>query len=489
MGRIVASVLLPHPPVVVPDVGKGQEEGARPTLDAMRTAAADLAAALPDLLVLITPHAPAFSDYFQISAPPVLSGDLAAFGDRGVLSFQGHPAFADLLAEEAGKDALPAGPALGVHRPGRGGPDALDHGAVVPLHFLAEAFGENSRPALVRLSISGLDLMSHYRYGQAAARAVKRLPDEGGRELRVALLASGDLSHCLKKDGPYGFNPEGPKFDALVDEAFRTADPAPLLRLTAHQRDEAGECGLRSVVFLFGANDGRSLHGEVLSHEGPFGVGYCVARLVAGDEAPSSLLGLETAEGETAKVRRRREGPLVTVARRALESRLRGHRRLSSEDAREAAGTAVGDTADVQRNLLGIPAGAFVSLQSPDGSLRGCIGTVFPQRDDLAREIVENAESAALRDPRFPPVEESELDGLEITVDVMGTPEPIASKGFLDPARYGVIVRKGFRSGLLLPALEGVDTVSEQVSIALRKAGIAPDEDYRLERFEARRFT
>jgi len=489
MGRIVASVLLPHPPIVVPAVGKGQEAGARSTLDAMRAAAASLAAAQPDLLVLITPHAPAFGDYFQISAPPVLSGDLSAFGDRTAVSFPGHPTYAGLLAEEAGKDALPAGPAIGVHRPGRGDPDALDHGALVPLHFLAEACGAGPRPALVRLSISGLDLLSHYRYGQAAARAVQRLPDLDGREVRVAMLASGDLSHCLKKGGPYGYNPEGPKFDALVEEAFRTADPAPLLRLTEHQRDEAGECGLRSIVFLFGANDGRSLHGEILSHEGPFGVGYCVARLVAGDDAPSTLPDLEDEESERAEARRSREGPLVAVARRALESKLRDHKRLSPDQAREAASAAGGETADVQRELLRLPAGAFVSLHSPDGSLRGCIGTVFPQRDDLAREIVENAESAALRDPRFPPVRADELDGLEITVDVMGTPEPIESQAFLDSDRYGVIVRKGFRSGLLLPHLEGVDTVSEQVSIALRKAGISPDEDYKLERFEARRFT
>jgi AmmeMemoRadiSam system protein A len=129
-----------------------------------------------------------------------------------------------------------------------------------------------------------------------------------------------------------------------------------------------------------------------------------------------------------------------------------------------------------------------VSLHAPDGSLRGCIGTVFPQKPDLAREIVANAESAALRDPRFPAVRPDELDGLEITVDVMGAPERIPSKEDLDPSRYGVIVRKGFRSGLLLPALDGVDTVEEQLSIALRKAGIEPDEDYAIERFESRRY-
>lgn len=480
MGRIVASYLFPHPPVVVPGVGQGREREASPTLDAMRAAAAALAEAAPDVLLLITPHAPAFGDYFRVASPPVLSGDLSSFGDRSpALRFQGSAAMADLLAEEAGRDALPAGPALGTGQAASAAVEALDHGAVVPLHFITEAFAGRPLPTLVHLSISGLDLLSHYRYGQAAARAVLRMPDVDGRTSRVAVVASGDMSHCLKKSGPYGFNPEGPRFDALVEESFRAADPSPLFHLTARQREDAGECGLRSVLFLFGVNDGRRLKGEVLSHEGPFGVGYLVARLLAGEEVPSALPGIEAALDAADGRRRQAEGPLVSLARRTLELRLRG----KADEPADRNGF------EEQLGLLRHPAGAFVSLHSPDGSLRGCIGTVFPQRPDLAREIAANAESAAFHDPRFPPLEEHELDGLDISVDVMGTPEPVRSKDELDSKRYGVIVRKGFRSGLLLPDLEGVDSVAEQLSIALRKGGISADEDYSIERFEARRFT
>ena len=491
MGRIVASYLFPHPPVIVPGVGKGREEEARPTLDAMRRAARGIAARQPDVLLLMTPHAPAYGDYFRIDAPAELAGDLRSFGDRSPsLRFAGHAALAELLAQEAGRDALPAGPPLGSREARDAG--VLDHGAVVPLRFLAEACGDGPRPALVRLSISGFDLASHYRYGQAAQRAVARLPDQDGRAVRVAAIASGDLSHCLKTEGPYGFDPEGPRFDALVDEAFRRADPAPLLRLTGRQREAAGECGLRSVVFLFGALDGRALRGEVLSHEGPFGVGYCIASLEDVGEAPSRLPAIEADEAEAGRARREKEGPLVALARAALERRVRGGKRIAPGEALEAARAAeertrAADAAE-QRALLGRPAGCFVSLHSPDGSLRGCIGTVFPQKEDLAREIAANAESAALRDPRFPAVRAEELDGLSMTVDVMGAPEPVASPAELDAVRYGVIVRKGFRSGLLLPDLEGVGSVVEQLSIALRKAGIGPDEDYAIERFSSRRF-
>ena len=134
--------------------------------------------------------------------------------------------------------------------------------------------------------------------------------------------------------------------------------------------------------------------------------------------------------------------------------------------------------------MLARRAGVFVSLKE-DGRLRGCIGTISPVRGSIAEEIMENAISAACRDPRFHPVEPEELDRLVYSVDVLGKTEEISSKEELDVKRYGVIVSRGARRGLLLPNLEGVDTVEEQIDIARQKAGIPEDaENIRLERFE-----
>ena len=119
-----------------------------------------------------------------------------------------------------------------------------------------------------------------------------------------------------------------------------------------------------------------------------------------------------------------------------------------------------------------------------DGNLRGCIGTILATRDNLAEEILQNAISACSRDPRFSPVEVDELDDIEYSVDVLGEPERIFSVNDLNVKRYGVIVENGGRRGLLLPDLEGVDTVEEQIAIAKRKAGIRPEEKVSLWRFE-----
>lgn len=132
-------------------------------------------------------------------------------------------------------------------------------------------------------------------------------------------------------------------------------------------------------------------------------------------------------------------------------------------------------------------AGAFVSLKK-EGELRGCIGTIEPVHKNLADEIISNAIAAAVRDPRFPPVSPDELTALDISVDVLSPPEPIAGPEVLDPKRYGVIVSAGRRRGLLLPDIGGVNTAGEQIAICRRKGGIRPDEEVTLQRFTVERY-
>jgi AmmeMemoRadiSam system protein A len=133
-------------------------------------------------------------------------------------------------------------------------------------------------------------------------------------------------------------------------------------------------------------------------------------------------------------------------------------------------------------------AGVFVSIHQKNGDLRGCIGTFEPQAKNVAAEVIDNAVSAAVRDPRFEPVTPEELDDLEYSVDVLTAPEPVADASLLDPEKYGVIVQAGWRRGLLLPDLEGVDTAAYQIDICRQKGGISPDEPVKLYRFKVKRY-
>lgn len=162
--------------------------------------------------------------------------------------------------------------------------------------------------------------------------------------------------------------------------------------------------------------------------------------------------------------------PYVNIARNALEAYVREKKIIDVPDG-------------LPDEMVQNAAGAFVSIKK-GSELRGCIGTIFPTRPNIAQEIIYNAISSGTQDPRFDEVDESELNSLAYSVDVLKEPEPIQSIDQLDVKRFGVIVRSGGRSGLLLPNLEGVDTPIEQVSIALQKAGINPRSEFSLERFE-----
>jgi AmmeMemoRadiSam system protein A len=167
-----------------------------------------------------------------------------------------------------------------------------------------------------------------------------------------------------------------------------------------------------------------------------------------------------------------KQDPYVMLAKETLELYVRTGKRPDIHDY------------DLPKEMTDKKAGVFVSIKTKNGQLRGCIGTIYPYAKNIAEEIVNNAISAGTRDPRFYPVREEELSDLVYSVDVLMEPEKIESLNELDVKKYGVIVRKGFRSGLLLPDLEGVDTSEDQVRIALMKAGIGPHENYTMERFE-----
>ena len=170
--------------------------------------------------------------------------------------------------------------------------------------------------------------------------------------------------------------------------------------------------------------------------------------------------------------------PYPLLARRTVETYL---------DSREPADELWADLAGGQPDLATLRRGCFVSIKTLTGDLRGCIGTIAPVRDSLAHEIMANAVSAATRDPRFRPMAASELAGVKFSVDVLSPPEKITGLDDLDPARWGVIVSRGHQRGLLLPDLEGVDTVEKQVSIAAQKAGLDRLDGVTLERFSVDR--
>lgn len=455
---MLGAIITPHPPVLLPEVGGGREREIAATDRAMRTAAETVAAWQPDVIIVSSPHTILYRDYFHIAPGDGAVGDMGRFGAPEVRI---QASYDTLLREEIIRRAE----AEGLHAGTLGQRDPeLDHGVLIPLYYLRKA---GVRCPIVRMGLSGFSPLDHYRLGKCVQDAVNAL----GR--RAVFLASGDLSHKLKADGPYGCAPEGPQFDDAVTHTMASGDFLEFLTIDPALCERAAECGLRSFQVMAGALDGLAVEPQLLSHEGTFGVGYAIALFpVTGrDDSRCYEKDYLLAKNDRLATRKASEDPWVKLARRSLETYVKTSQRLTSLPE------------DLPTEMTTQQAGAFVSLHK-NGQLRGCIGTIAPTCENLAWEIVQNAISACSRDPRFSPVRPNELDELEYSVDVLGAPEPVDSPAALDPKTYGVIVSCGGRRGLLLPDLDGVDSVDAQLSIALQKGGIRENEPYKIERFK-----
>ncbi|HKS29045.1 MAG TPA: AmmeMemoRadiSam system protein A [Pyrinomonadaceae bacterium] len=449
---LVFTGIAPHPPIMVPEVGQEAAGEVRASIDAMRDFTHRLIESGAETVVLVSPHAPLEAAAFVAYEDPQLYGDFGNFRAPGTMvEAPLDEELLEAIRRNAGAHDYKVSAVRGYE---------LDHGTSVPLYFLLR---NGWRGRVVALGYTFLSNEDHIRFGSCIRSAI----EETARP--AALVASGDLSHRLKPGAPAGFNPEAHLFDEEVVASLRASDPARIVNIDQGLRKRAGECGYRSMLVAFGAAGQAEQACEVLSYEAPFGVGYMVAQVSRTEAARTE----ESAREEAAETERDAKKEITGLARQTIEAFVGG-----------------GEIPTPPADLLPERAACFVSIKTDEGDLRGCIGTIEPAQDSLAEEIVANAISAATRDPRFPPVSANELSHLRYSVDVLYEPEP-ATFDDLDPKVYGVIVEDagGTRRGLLLPDIEGVNSPSQQVEIAARKAGIRAGTQLKFWRFRVERFS
>ena len=453
---ILATFIVPHPPLIIPDIGKGEERRIQDTINAYIAISKEIAKIAPDTIIISSPHAHLYADYFHISAQSKGEGDLHQFGAPKIkIEVDYDESLINKISLEAINQDIPTGTSGKLNLP-------LDHGTMVPLYFINQYYKSYK---LIRISPSGLSPVDHYKLGKMIQSVIPE-------DKKVVWVASGDLSHKLKKDGPYGLSKEGPIFDKKLTEAIAKGDFKKLLTFNSHFVRKAGECGLTSFIMMSGVLDGYQVKPNLLSYEGTFGVGYAVAmfEVLHQDESRTFDKSFEQDEKDNTESTRQEEDPYVRLARESLEYYIKHKRSLKKPN-------------NLIADLVSNKAGVFVSIHK-HGMLRGCIGTIKPTTKCIADEIIQMAISAGVRDPRFQAVKKRELPFLKYKVDVLFPAESIESASELDVKRYGVIVSHNYKSGLLLPNLEGVDTVEEQLRIVKMKAGISDNESFSMKRFE-----
>jgi AmmeMemoRadiSam system protein A/AmmeMemoRadiSam system protein B len=417
----------------------------------MRDAAACVLRHRPDALVLVSPHAPRRQRAFGIWGDNPMQGAFDQFNvPDETVSLPLDSQLAQTIADESHRRQLAT---WTIHR------CPLDHGALVPLWFLAEAGWAG--PAVV-LSLNDPEANGLVALGEAIAAAAAKL------SRRVAFVASGDMSHRLMPGAPCGFHPQARRFDETFIQLVRTGEYGRIKTIAPKLRECAAEDVVDATLIAAAAVNWQSSGHRVLNYEGPFGVGYGVAILFTEKNGGVDGNPLEGGGDKYAGA------TLPGVARRSVMKVLLA----GTEAALEAAGS-----------YLRTPAGVFVTIRRPDGTLRGCVGTITPATPDIVAETWRNARLAAFHDRRFPPVAQSELGGLRFEVSVLHPPETIRQASDLDPARYGIIVSvDDGRRGLLLPGIQEIKTPEEQLRLAREKGGIGPDEPATVQRFQVDHF-
>ncbi len=461
MGHIAGMFIAPHPPILIHEIGKGKEREAGVTLHGLNMLTSIAEELDFDVILCITPHAPMFSNAMCILDFQSYEGGLESFGHKTNKVWQKDTQLIEALVSRFEANALPFVRMNESEAVKYKQPSTIDHGSAVPMSLIFKSYHKK----LACLSPGFLDKETLYNAGKAIREAALH------QKSNVLILVSGDLSHCHGK-GSYEYTPEGPEFDKRLEKALAAGNREVILRMNDDFLDKAGTCAYKPIVMGLGVFEGHDADFQVYSNEAPWGVGYLTASIL-----PTGLKKRNI--NYTLKIEKKVDD-YVELAKETIE-KYTGHRVVPAW--KEFAWDK--DEAFIRR-CEDTRAGAFVSLHK-GGELRGCIGTILPTQDCLADEIMYSAVQACSEDPRFGAVREEELPYLDIKVDIMGQPEKIEDVSMLDVKKYGVIVEKGGRRGLLLPDLEGVDTVEKQISIAMRKAGILDGSKIDLYRFEVER--
>ncbi len=467
---ISRAYLTPHPPLIIPSIGRGQEEQVSDTVNSMKIVSEEIAKDHPDTIIVITPHGPMFSDGIAVLYENEISGNFHQFGEQSYqYTRKNDIELIDELVSVMTEDYKLNGALIDEDAAEYFGTSHhLDHGTLVPLYYVDKKFRDYQ---VVSITYGLLSYQDLYKVGMSIRKAVEKL----GR--KVVLIASGDLSHKLKDSGPYDYHASGPAFDKEILDKLTHQKTIEILSMDPEFCDEAGECGKRSVDILLGALDGVDYNATLLSYEGPFGVGYAVVRFdQLNREKSSCLKEIEKSRNVFVEKMRAEESLYVQLAREVIEKYVVEGEKLNFKQSRYY----------LEDSLKSTRKGVFVSIKD-SGGLRGCIGTYRATMDCVGLEIIHNAISAATRDPRFPVIGVEELDDLIITVDVLEKPEVVEDESELNPKIFGVIVTNDYKKGLLLPNLKGINTVDEQLRLARNKAGIEDGLPVQIKRFKVER--
>lgn len=256
---LIFAAITPHPPILIPSIGKSNLDKISKTREAMEDLADELYALQPDTIIVVSPHGLVDKSSFTIQVSDRYHGDFHNFGDlETTFDFNSDISLINKIKIGAESHNIPISLVS---------ESAIDHGSLVPLYYLTKNL---PKIKIIPIAFSLLDYDEHLRFGKYLRRAISM------SNKRIALIASGDLSHCTTKDAPAKYSPKGEVFDKKILQILEKKQCKKLIDLDKGLIEEAKECGLRSIITIAGALEDVQCSPKLLSYESPFGVGYMV---------------------------------------------------------------------------------------------------------------------------------------------------------------------------------------------------------------------
>lgn len=432
---LCAGYIVPHPPILLPQIGKEALQQLSQTAAAYDKIAREISEYQPETIVIISAKAIGYSDYIHISPNAHAAGNFGKYNHpEYAISVDYDEELRERICALAKRNRIPAGTR---------GDDApvLDTGTMVPLFFINQYFGNYK---VVRISMSQLSCEQHDRLGQCITAAAEDI------ERNIVVIASGELSQRLHHDSPYGYAKEAAVFDQVILQAIQDNDLDTLAHINPDLIEKSAQRGLPALQILKGAIGDSLFRSSLYSYEAPFGIGYAVAAFHNKDQ-----------------------NPYTSLARSAMLTYLADGKLLSPS--KEAAA------------LLQQRGGVIISLYL-NHKLYSCAGTIHPLYPDVAAEIIHNSVAAAFHDPHAPALNKMQIMRCEIVVYVLQDFEPIFFIEDMDVKHDGLIVNSAQKQGIIFPDQAKIHTPTQQLEAALKKADIDKDEYYTMERFTLKRY-
>lgn len=461
MGDIVGRYILPHTSFLIPFIGGRKREHLARTAHGFDCIGKELTKNSPETVVLIAPHGVTFSNSIYMPDNKKLKGVLQFTRLYKPLSYNNDVELVYKIMEAAQRRNVSSGPVapevLREYKLSK----KLSYGTTVPLYLQRKCIDNCS---LVSVGISNLSVEDHYAFGQAILEAVR------SSEKKVALIASGELSHRLEgtiENTPLGISQRGKEFDETIVDAFQKNDPLKVLSINQSLRDSAGECGLDAFHILLGTLDEYEIDCTVHSYEAPFGIGLMTATIKPGQHVEKSIINTYKVQARSLTAeKQKRESLQVKLARKAIDHYLTYKKVMDVPNS---------SFCDMGTQKSGV----YVSIKR-EGKWQGCMGTDCPTKNTIAEEIIHNAITSAFNDPRFEPIKKGELEEATIEVIQIGDLEKIDDPERVNPNNYGLVVANKRKNpnkyGLILPGISGIETGAELYRAAMIKAGMGPQD-------------